>query len=170
MPPSIEHEPLEQENKPLTPEIAKLNAVYTPTELLEFKTTPSEIMRTALPRRMTSSIRRRLSSKSKNKSSQRMSTSDIPDEHPFPYSVDDGVLFGARPGSVETLPSMTSLSPSSEVRKSKGRSLFRRRNRNSMRRKSEPGLAKLAVHKKSETKNEIKPSRSTEGEWVCTTY
>jgi len=92
-----------------------------------------------------------------------MSTSDIPDEPPFRYSVDDSFILGARPGSIETLPSMSSLASSSgDVRKSKGRSLFRRRNRNSIRRKSEPGLAKHGIKKPE--KSEIKPSRSTEGE------
>ena len=163
MPLTIETNSAEDQDKPTTPDIIKLNAVFSPTELMEFKTTISEAPSTPFSRRMTSSIRRRLSSKSKTKTGQRMSTSDIPDEPPFPYSVDDTALFGARPGSIETLPSMASLaSSSSDVRKSKGRSLFRRRNRNSMRRKSEPGLAKHGI-KKTNEKGEVKPSRSTEG-------
>ncbi|KAK3742086.1 hypothetical protein QZH41_017546 [Actinostola sp. cb2023] len=157
------HATAEEEDKPATPDIVKLNAVFSPTELMAFKTATPEVTCTVLPRRMTSSIRRRLSSKSRSKSGLRMSTSDIPDEPPFRYSVDDSFILGARPGSIETLPSMSSLASSSgDVRKSKGRSLFRRRNRNSIRRKSEPGLAKHGIKKPE--KSEIKPSRSTEGE------
>lgn len=162
MPLSIETHTAEEEDKPSIPDIVKLSAVFS-AGLMEFRTATPEVTCNTLSRRMTSSIRRRLSSKSKNKSSLRMSTSDIPDEPPFPYSDNDDVLFGARPGSIETLPSIASLGPSSaEVRKSKGRSLFRRKNRHSLRRKSEPGIAKHGV-KKAE-KNEIKPSKSEEGE------
>lgn len=164
MPLLIDTESAEDVDKPSTPDVIKLNAVFTPTELMEFKTTTPEVTCTVLPRRMTSSIRRRLSTKSKNKSGLRMSTSDIPDEPPFPIADNDDVIFGALPGSVETLPSMTSLTETPvDVRKSKSRSLFKRRNRHSLRRKSEPGLAKHGVSKKSD-KGEIKASKSDEGQ------
>ncbi|XP_031570489.1 unconventional myosin-IXa-like [Actinia tenebrosa] len=158
------------EEKSEVPDVVKLNTVYSPTQLMELNTSTVDISCTAFPRRMTSRIRRSLSTKSKTKLGQRMSTSDIPDERPLTqYSMDDDILADLKQGSTstETLPSLTSLSSSSgDVRKSKGRSLFRRKNRNSFRRKSEPGLAKNSVkkqekHEKSE-KNEIKQSRSTE--------
>ncbi|XP_048577592.1 unconventional myosin-IXAa [Nematostella vectensis] len=148
-----------EQQRGLDLDVIKLTPMRSPKEVLQIqenKIASADNPPSTFSRRVSTSIRRRLSTKSKNKQ-QRSSTSDIPDVVPTAPPEDEDVLEEPRLGSTTAIYEIGKLSASSEnIRKTK-RSIFRRRNRHSMRRKSEPGLAKNSTKRSA-----IKPSRSEE--------